>query len=104
MRGSDRIAIYRCEERAQAVHLLLHELGHHVFHRGIDGRTRKKWVTEVHPRPGSISGYADRNATEAFAEGYAAFVLDLPSLRRLPAKHGFFREHVFGRDSRFPGV
>jgi hypothetical protein len=78
------------------LHILYHEIGHHVFYRIINGFQRKHWVTEIHPNSKVITKYAGLNASEDFAESYARFVLDPKQLNRLTKKYRFMRDEIFG--------
>lgn len=77
------------------LHILFHEIGHHVFYRIINGFQRKHWVTRIHPNSTVITAYAGLNASEDFAESYARFLLDPKQLHKLTKKYNFIRDEIF---------
>jgi hypothetical protein len=96
VRNEKTILVFKFDDPVEFLHILHHELGHHVFDRVLDSSLRKQWVTVINPRSRHISGYAARNALEDFAECYATFVLDPKKLEDLYRKYIFLRDKVFG--------
>jgi hypothetical protein len=97
---SNTISVYAFRSREECFQTLYHEIGHHVFYGVIGSRLKKIWVTELYPGSGHVSDYAATNATEDFAESYAAYLLKPAALLRLSAKHVFMRDRVFRLPSR----
>lgn len=92
------IVIFDLIDRAQSRHVILHEIGHYVFHQKLDATVRSKWTTKVRPNSPCISDYAKTNPAEDFAETYAFYSLSPNlTLRKTPAKHNFMKLHVFGK-------
>lgn len=98
LQDEEKIAVYRFASEEELLHLLYHEIGHHVCQRVLGGSARKRWVTEIHPRSGPVSAAGARNAREDFAECYALYVRDPGRLRAFPAKHAFLQDEVFRAD------
>jgi hypothetical protein len=90
------ILMHQFENHEEFLHILYHEIGHHVFYRVINGFQRKHWVTRIHPDSVVITRYAGLNASEDFAECYARFVLDPKQLNKLTKKYNFMRDEIFG--------
>ena len=90
------ILMHNFENREEFLHILYHEMGHHVFYRVINGFQRKHWVTKIHPSSAVITKYAGLNASEDFAESYARFLLDPKQLSKLTKKYNFMRDEIFG--------
>ena len=91
-----RIIIYATDNRKQALHVLLHEIGHYVFFLTLNSRVKKRWVTQIYPQSACVTDYGTRNACEDFSESYALYQTDPQRLlHQVPLKHGFFRDWVF---------
>lgn len=89
------IAIHKIESKEQFLHVLLHELGHHVYFQVIGTKLKKQWVTEICRQDKFVTAYAARNAAEDFAECYVAYLLEPDRFRQFGLKFEFFRRHVF---------
>lgn len=91
-----RIVLYALDSPAAALHVLLHEIGHHVFFLALNSRVKKRWVTQIYPHSPCATDYGARNACEDFSESYALYQTDPQRLVRLvPEKHAFMRDWVF---------
>lgn len=91
------IAIHHIESEAQFLHVLFHELGHHVYFQVIGSQLKKRWVTEICRNDGFVSEYAARNAAEDFAECYVAYLLEPDEFKSMRLKYRFFKESVFNQ-------
>lgn len=89
------IAIHEIESKEHFFHVLLHELGHHVYFQVIGTKLKKQWVTKVCRKDKFITAYAATNAAEDFAECYVAYLMEPDRLSNIALKFVFFREHVF---------
>ena len=89
------IAVYDFDSAALFHQILYHEIGHYVFYLILDKGIKKQWVTRIYPTSNHITAYASTNASEDFAETYAAFVQHPKTLEDLPAKYQYMRDHVF---------
>lgn len=90
------IVIYEFDNKPLFHQILCHEIGHYVFYFIIGSVLKKQWVTELYPGSEHITEYASRNASEDFAESYAAYLIQPDELRRLlPKKHTFLLSKVF---------
>ena len=97
--GSERtIIIYCFDDSERFYHLLFHELGHYVFYHVLGSRLKKQWVTTLFRGSPSISEYGARNASEDFAESYAAYILENTRFSTLRDKYRFMHEGVFDRN------
>ena len=94
-RDRRRVLIYAFDNREMFFKVLYHEIGHYVFYNIINGSIRKKWVGQISKQSGYVSKYAALNASEDFAETYAAFVLHPQKLHTLGQKLSFMRREVF---------
>lgn len=90
-----RIMIYAFDSEAELLHVLHHEIAHHVYHRVIDGALRKRWVTQIRSSTPATTNYGERNASEDFAETYAIYVLARARLHSTPAKLAFMQTEIF---------
>ncbi|UAA37606.1 hypothetical protein KIH87_12890 [Paraneptunicella aestuarii] len=88
----DHILIYEFASLNQFRHMLLHEIGHHVFRRILTSSERKKWVTELYPVEGNVTRYAQTNANEDFAESYACFYTNPLELKKLNKKFLYIKQ------------
>ena len=89
------IIIHDLEDRKMAKHIILHEIGHYVFHAIIGSYLKKEWVTEIFPRSRFVTQYASRNSGEDFAESYAVYASDPKVLSRISRKYYFMKNKVF---------
>lgn len=89
------IALFEITEKIQSTHILLHEIGHHVYYRIINSSIKKKWVTQIHTQDAYVSRYSKVNASEDFAECYASYFITPLSLQRCQKKFKFFKECIF---------
>ncbi|MFC3121525.1 hypothetical protein [Agaribacter flavus] len=67
----DHILIHKFKDKSDFTHILLHEVGHHVYTNIITPKQRKLWVTKIYPSIVMPSEYAKKNASEGFSECYA---------------------------------
>ena len=96
-RSSRLIFIMRMRDRADFFETLFHEIGHHVYYQILRGDPRFEWANERSPRERFVSAYAATNASEDFAESYAAYVTRPDRLKNVaPAKYAFMQDVVFG--------
>lgn len=70
----DHILLYKFSSFEEFCHSLFHEFGHHVFYRILNSIQRKEWVTKVSPTGEYVTKYAQKNASEDFAESYAVSI------------------------------
>lgn len=89
------IMIHDIKNRDEGIHIVLHEIGHYVFHTFIDSYKRKEWTCSVYPKSRFITQYASTSSEEDFAECYAEFAKDRESLKKIPAKYAFMLKYVF---------
>lgn len=90
------VILFFFNSRQSFLHVLYHEIGHHVFLRVLSQAQRDAWFYQVRPaEPAAISHRAQRNAREDFAECYAAWCLESPLLPKLPVRFNFFANSVF---------
>lgn len=89
------IMIYEYTTKSELLHILFHELGHHVYHRALESSQKKSWVTQIHPHNRHTTDYGARNASEDFAETYALYVLQPEKLYQLTEKYTFMRNIAF---------
>jgi len=90
-----QIVIFEIHSMDQLLHLIFHELGHHVYFKIIKQATKMKWVKDICRNDKFITEYASRNAAEDFAESYASYLLEPDKLKQIPLKYNFLRKHVF---------
>lgn len=90
-----RIAVYTISAPELFRHVLLHEVGHHVFFITLNSTVKKRWVTEVCRGAASISAYGATSAAEDFAESYAFFAYAPERLQQFGSRHAFMRDWVF---------
>ena len=89
------IIIFDLVSRKLGPHILLHEIGHYVFHRYLDSFAKKEWVTKIWPKEQKITEYGKTSGVEDFAETYAIYLLDPSKLARCPRKAHFLKTKVF---------
>lgn len=85
----DSIVIYTFRDRKECLHVLFHEIGHHVYFRYISSQKKKQWVTQIYRSEPGVTSLGTRNACEDFAEAYALYVTQPDALNRFPAKKHF---------------
>jgi hypothetical protein len=90
-----RIVVYEFDTKKIFSHVLLHEIGHHVFDRILEAELRKRWMTHVSRKASHITRYAAKNPEEDFAECYSVFVHSPKKLQRIGSKYVFLRDRVF---------
>jgi hypothetical protein len=91
LQDEERIAAYKFADEADFLHLVLHEVGHHVCQRSIGGNLRKRWVTQIYPATAAVSR---ASARKDFAESYALFAINPERLRAFPQQYTFMRDEV----------
>ncbi len=84
------ICINRFRSLDEFQHVLIHEVGHHVYQQFLKPIERKKWLLLHRKFDGFVSDYARTNAEEDFAESYAAYWLKNVRLERFTSKKRFF--------------
>lgn len=89
------IALFEFSSSAELLHILFHEIGHHVYYRIIDSTVKKEWVTKICRNAGHISRYSAVNASEDFAECYANYVLSPEELKKIELKYNYMASRVF---------
>lgn len=89
------IVIFELHNLQQFLHVLFHELGHHVYFKVISQSLKMRWVKKISRNDKHISKYASRNAAEDFAETYASYLLEPDKLKNIPLKYNFIRKHIF---------
>lgn len=81
---------------------LTHEVGHQTYSKFLSESDRKEWGKLSAERTGQecVSGYAQKDKFEDFAESYRAYVRDPESLKQVSSeKYEFMRNKVFeGRE------
>lgn len=87
----DHILIHAIDNKPHFRHVLLHEIGHHVFRRHLTSVQRKQWVTELYPNSTFVTEYAQTNANEDFAESYSVFIQKASNLSMCPEKEAFLK-------------
>ena len=90
-----RVVVYEFDTKRLFSHVLLHEIGHHVFDRVLESDLRKKWMTQVSRKARHVTRYAAKNPEEDFAECYAVFVHSPKKLQQIGRKYVFLRDRVF---------
>lgn len=95
LQGYRTIAIYDFKDEKQLFTVLFHELGHYVFYTVINTTIKKHWVTQIHKSKPFLNSYAERNASEDFAECYAEYLLNPVNLNRNKKKYNFINNCVF---------
>lgn len=90
-----QIILYSARDKAELIHMMLHEVGHYVFYNVIPVNLRYQWTHDVHPQAPFITQYAQTNASEDFAECYATYAQHPNKLKRLSKKYNFVQSHVF---------
>lgn len=88
----DSIVIYQFSSPDECCHVLLHEIGHHVYFRFIASQIKKQWVTEIYRSESPVSEVGKRNACEDFAESYALFLTRPELLKKTPQKYQFIKK------------
>lgn len=76
----DHVLIHKFTSQKELHHILLHEIGHHVFTNVLSPSLRKQWVTQIYPNIEKPSEYAKKNASEGFSECYAFKTKEVQSL------------------------
>lgn len=87
--------VHDINSKSEGIHIVLHEIGHYVFHTFIDSYKRKEWTCSIFPQSRFITPYASTNSEEDFAECYAEFAKNPESLRKIPSKNAFMLKYVF---------
>ncbi len=93
----DHVIIYKFSSYTEFRHIVLHEIGHHVFKRIMSSVQRKTWVTEIYPNKDYVSSYAKTNAHEDFAECYASFYTNHESLRKISTKYHYIKKIMLAK-------
>jgi hypothetical protein len=83
------IVVYDFKSREECFHVLMHEIGHHVYFRVLSSQQKKFWVTELYRAEPGVTELGKKNACEDFAEAYALFLNNPESIRDKPLKNGF---------------
>lgn len=85
---------------AMFVHILHHEIGHHVFALVISSKLKHLWVTRICAQSSSVTAYGRVSPEEDFAEAYALYLKPSPNAEsaRAAPKMAFMRELVFSGD------
>lgn len=68
------VYIFSCRSREELIHVLFHEIGHHVYYKYLTFSQRQLWGKAFLGERAPITRYAGKNAVEDFAESYAIFV------------------------------
>lgn len=68
VQGERAIRFHWADDPALFVHVLYHEIGHHVFYLVLDSRAKKDWVTRVYPGSVCATPYGMVSPAEDFAE------------------------------------
>jgi len=89
------IVIFELHNLNQLLHVLFHEIGHHVYFRIITQQLKVEWVKDICRNDKFITEYASRNAAEDFAESYSCYFLQPNKLKKIPLKYSFLKNHVF---------
>lgn len=89
------IALFDFTDREELLHIIFHELGHHVYFIVIKQKLKMQWLYDICKNDKHVSEYASRNAAEDFAESYAAFLLQPEKLKKIPLKYNFMLNHIF---------
>ena len=89
------IIIFDLVNRQMAKHIILHEIGHYVFHRYLNSYAKKGWTTQIWKRDNATTCYGKTNAVEDFSETYAYFAQGKHAGHIHHAKIRFMRENVF---------
>lgn len=89
------IVIFELHNLQQLLHVLLHELGHHVYFKIIPQALKMRWVKDICRKDKFVTAYASVNAAEDFAECYASYLLAPEALNKIRLKYNFMRKHVF---------
>jgi len=95
MQNDRLVVMYDFDSNDMFYQILFHEIGHYVFYLILDSTLKKQWVTQIYPNSQYITEYASTNASEDFAETYAAFVLRPSELNRIPVKYSYMLNQVF---------
>lgn len=91
----NHILIFNFRTPSEFLHVLYHEIGHHVFKHVLSSKERKLWVTDISRNNAYVTDYASTNANEDFAECYACYHVNLTLLSAIPTKYRFIRQfHV----------
>lgn len=88
----ESIVIYAFADKTEGLHVLFHEIGHHVYFRFISSQMKKKWVTEIYRKEPGVTDLGCRNACEDFAEAYALYVRQPKQLIHFPQKYEFINK------------
>lgn len=89
------IFVYQASDLALFRHVLMHEVGHHVFFLVINSHLKKNWVTRIYPGSRCATHYGSLNSAEDFAECYALYAQEEQRLTDYPEKFIFMRDCVF---------
>jgi hypothetical protein len=89
--GYDSIVIYHFSSVSECYHVLMHEIGHHVYFRTISSTLKKQWVTQVYRSEPAVTKMGERNACEDFAEAYALYVCQPERLNKTPRKRALIQ-------------
>ena len=89
------VFVYRTDDLPLFWHVLLHEIGHHVFFLVLSGEAKKRWVTWTYPGSRCPTPYGQAGAAEDFAECYALYAQRPSLLEAFPEKLWFMRYWVF---------
>ena len=86
---TNHVLVYRFKSKSEFQHILIHEVGHHVFKHILSSTKRKEWVTKLYPNSNYVTDYAKTNASEDFAESYAIYWINRHLLELIPRKLKF---------------
>ena len=93
------IVVWKFNSKSEFYHILYHEVGHYVFMQTLQQKPRDEWMYDIRKKePQTVSQYAKKNSREDFAETYAAFVTQQPSLNACPMRRAFLATKVFKSD------
>lgn len=93
------VVVWKFNSKAEFYHILYHEVGHYVFMQTLQQPARNQWMYDIRKQePQTVSQYAKKNSREDFAESYAAFVTQQPSLNACPMRRTFMVTKVFNSD------
>jgi len=91
----NHILIFNFRSQNEFLHILYHEIGHHVFKHVLDSFQRKSWVMDVSRNGEYVTEYAKTNASEDFAECYSIYLSDRERLAPIQLKYKFIENLMF---------
>ncbi|MCW8877909.1 MAG: hypothetical protein OQK51_12730 [Kangiellaceae bacterium] len=90
----ESVVIYKFKDKPEGMHVLFHEIGHHVYFKHITSQAKKKWVTKIYKDEPAVTTLGQKNACEDFAEAYALYKTR-PEYLKTFAKKYYFIENLF---------